>query len=101
MTTLTAVIPPVPSWIVWDELEASEQDKLTQMWDAWVDDWLDVSIATLDTEPADRDYSVSWDGRHTFVNRAQLAQLRQLPAGAERRERLYRILAEGPGDSSQ
>ena len=81
MTTRTAVIPPVPSWIVWEELEASEQDTLTGMWDAWVDEWLEFSIATLDAEPPDHDYSVSWDGRHTFINRAQLGTLRRLPAG--------------------
>lgn len=100
MTTRTAIIPPLPSWIIWDELEASEQDKLTRMWEAWVDEWLDFSIATLETEPPDRDYSVSWDGRYAFIDRAQLAKLRRLPSGTERRESLYRMLAEGPNARS-
>ena len=86
--------PQMPAWIVWEDLSASEEATLLGMWNRAVDFWLDWALDFLETEPPDKDFSVSWDMRYTFVTRGQLTELRKLQAGDERRECLYEMLRQ-------
>ena len=89
--------PEMPSWIVWDDLSPAEEATLRRMWDESVDRWLEWATSFLDSEPASSDFSVPWDLRYTSVTSQQLAELRSIAPGAERRECLYRILGQ-PAD---
>lgn len=96
MATRTAVIPPIPSWVIWDDLTLSEQETLSRMWNQWLDNWLDYSIGLLDSELPVRGVAVSWEGRQALIDNTQLALLKQNPAGEERREHLFRMLRQRP-----
>ena len=89
----------MPSWIVWSDLSDSEEATLRRMWNESVDHWLTWALGFLDTEPSGTDFSVSWDLRFTYITSRQLTELREIPAGDERRECLYEMLRE-PADRS-
>ena len=94
--TMIVLGPEMPAWIVWEDLSASEEATLRRMWNESVDRWLEWALGFLDTEPPGTDFSVPWDLRYTYIGGRQLAELRKLPAGDERRECLYEMLRQPP-----
>lgn len=84
--------PEMPAWIVWEDLSPAEVSTLRGMWNRAVDTWLDWAIHCLETEPSEEDFAVSWDMRYTSLTRGELAELRAIPPGDQRRECLYQML---------
>lgn len=100
-TTKILLGPEMPSWIVWEELSVSEEATLWRMWNRSVDHWLEWALGFLDTEPPNKDFSVSWDLRYSYITSRQLAELKKIPAGDERRECLYEMMRQPQDHSPQ